>query len=359
MEGSHAGAEARLRLGITLLNDRRLDEAAVALDGVEAAGADANECAGARWFLAMLRGNFEVAWCASDRIRAQGRPDPHRFWQGESIRGKRVMIRCLHGFGDAVQMLRLLPMVREQAAYVVVQTAPALAPLVRCLRGADAVISWAEEAEVQSPEPPWEVQVEVMELPYLLRLRVEQLPYVRRYLELPVEACRRALEHLRADEEMSGGRPFRVGVVWAAGGWNPTRSIPVTDLAELIPLAGEGRVAFWSLQGPGASGEARSLFEEGTLRDGSRATAGVVALAASIAAMDLVITVDTFAAHVAGALGVPVWVLLEERADWRWMHARLDSPWYPSVRLFRCGAGETWPELVRRVRQELAARLAG
>ena len=147
--------------------------------------------------------------------------------------------------------------------------------------------------------------------------------------------------------------------MWAAGGWNPSRSIPVTYFADLLENLRTAAVEVWSLQGPGASAEAARLFASGSLRDGTPATEGVLALAASIASMDLVITVDTLAAHVAGAMGVPVWLLLEERADWRWMHDREDSPWYPSMRLFRCGAGEGWAELVRRVRLALEARFAG
>ena len=108
-------AAIRLRHAVALLNDRRLDEAAAVLKTAEEAGADGNDCASARWYLAMLRGEFENAWRASDLIRARGQPDAHRFWNGEPLSGQRVMIRCLHGFGDAVQMLRLLPLLRELA----------------------------------------------------------------------------------------------------------------------------------------------------------------------------------------------------------------------------------------------------
>ena len=353
---TQSAAEACLRRAVMLLNDRRLAEAATLLQEAKHAGADADECASARWYLAMLRGDFADAWRASDVIRERGRPDPHRFWNGETLRGQRVMIRCLHGYGDAVQMLRLLPLVRAMAAHVTVQVAPAFVPLARCLAGADEVITWAER-EAHATEPPWDLQVEVMELPYVLRLELAQLPYRTSYLRLPEEACAQAERLLRGLVDTSGSRGKRVGLVWAAGSWNPSRSVPVAYFMKLLRNAEEEGIEYWSLQGTGASAEAKSLFQDGVLRDGSKATAGVVGLAATISAMDLVITVDTLAAHIAGALGVPVWVLLEERADWRWMLDREDSPWYPSMRLFRCSAGEGWPELLRRVRKELAARL--
>ena len=348
-------AEECLRRAVMLLNDRKLAEAATLLQEAERAGADADECASAQWYLAMLRGEFADAWHASDGIRARRRPDPHRFWNGESLRGQRVMIRCLHGFGDAVQMLRLLPLVRAMAVHVTVQVAPAFVPLARCLPGANDVITW-EESGPHAAEPRWDVQVEVMELPYVLRLELAQLPYRTSYLRLPAEALREAECALRGVGKLPDSAGKKAGLVWAAGSWNPSRSVPVTYFTELLRDASAAEIEFWSLQGPGASAEAAGLFEDGVLRDGSKATEGVVALAATVAAMNLVITVDTFAAHMAGALGVPVWVLLEERADWRWMVDREDSPWYPSMRLFRCSAGRGLAELLRRVRKELAAR---
>ncbi len=351
-------AETQLRLAIRLLNDRRLSEAAWALEAAERMQADPDECAGARWFLSMLLGDFAAAWRAGDAILERGRPDAHRLWNGEPIHGQRVMIRCLHGFGDAVQMLRLLPLVRAAAAHVIVQVAPRLVPLARCLPGADEVITWGAEAE-QRPEPAWEVQIEVMELPFLLRLERSQLPYAMAYLHLPTiarEGAVRAIAHLRG--EHAAEVRCNVGIVWAAGSWNPTRSIPVTDMRELFSLTRDLPVRFWSLQGQTASAEADAIFAEGLLQDGSSATDGVVALAATIAEMDLVITVDTLAAHLAGALAVPAWLLLQEKADWRWMTDREDSPWYPSLRLFRCGAGEVWTDLLPQVRRELATKLS-
>ena len=343
-----------LRRATMLLNDRALVEGEAVLTQAECAGAALDECAGARWFLAMLHGDMEAAWCASDVIRARGAPDPHRFWNGEAIAGQRVMVRCLHGFGDAVQMLRLLPLLRARAGYVMVQVAPELVPLVGCLPGADEVISWAGSA-AGATEPAWDVQVELMELPYVLRLQAGQLPYATKYLRLPAETAGWAAKCLAtagAQERMS------IGVVWAAGSWNPSRSVPVTCFSELLQGARAEGVGFWSLQGTHANAEGAELFASGLLRDGSPATKGVLALAATIAEMDLVITVDTLAAHLAGALGVPVWVLLEARADWRWMHDRDDSPWYPSMRLFRLSGEECWPALLLRVQQALAARLA-
>ncbi len=110
--------EEQIALAEGLLNQRRIREALSAFDVAEAMGADPDGCSAARWMGAMLLGDFEAAWRENDAIRRRGGPDPHRFWMGEEIRGRRVMVRCLHGFGDAIQFLRFLPRLRALASEV-------------------------------------------------------------------------------------------------------------------------------------------------------------------------------------------------------------------------------------------------
>ena len=334
-------AEDLLQLGVAALERRDLQEARRLLDTAEAAGARVDACASGRWYAAMLGGELEAAWRESDAIRARGLPDANRLWEGEAIDGQRVMVRCLRGYGDAVQMLRFLPRLRERAAWVVVQVAPGLVELVRCLPGADEVVTWTRTGE---QEPAWEVQVELMELPYVLRVQREELPVAVGYVRLPAEARERARAALGAR------RGLRVGVVWAGGDWDPGRSMQVREMRGLLGVEG---VEFWSLQGAHEGAKASGLLGAGLLRDGRAATEGVVALAACVAEMDLVVTVDTLAAHLAGAMGVPVWVLLQERADWRWGAAGERTEWYGSMRLWRRGSGEGWAGLVGRVRAAL------
>ena len=322
-----------------LLEERKLFKSKEVFDTAERLGADPDRCSGGRWMSAMLLGHFEGAWRESDAIRIRGAPDPHRFWNGEDLRGKRLIVRCLHGFGDAVQMLRYMPRLRDVAARVVVQVPPKFVELARFFDGVNAVNTWGNDGG------EWDVQLEVMELPYIFRTWLGELPLAVRYVHVPEVEVRRVADAMRCSCGESG--LLRVGVVWAGGEWNPERTLPFGELQELLV---EGGVEFWNLQGRPAAVEA----EGSSMRDATEVCGdGLVPLAATIANLDLVITVDTLAAHLAGAMGRPAWVMLQRVADWRWMVERSDSPWYPTLRLFRQAEQGDWAGLVKQVRCEL------
>ncbi len=311
----------------------------------ERAGAEGDRCAGNRWLAHMLGGDFESAWRESDAIRGRGGPDPHRFWDGEELLGKRVILRSLHGFGDAVQMFRFLPRLRALVSELTVEVPPRLVELAPCFAGMGEVITWGEGAPAEPPA--WDAQIEVMELPYLLRVQSGALEPREGYLRLPESLRSGASRFVRG----GGGSTPRVGVIWTAGHWNPSRSIPF-ELVE--SLGGVPGCAFWSLEG--RSGRERDAALPAGWRDVYEFGDGLLRLAAIVEQMDLVITVDTLAAHLAGALGVPCWLLLQHRADWRWMSGRQDSPWYPSLRLWRQGSAGDWAGLMERVSAELRER---
>lgn len=322
----------------SLLDQRQLSEAMAAFQIAEEMGADPDGCSAARWTTAMLRGDFEQAWRESDAIQKRGGADSHRFWMGEDVRGKRVMVRCLHGFGDAIQFLRYVPRLCALAEKVIVEVPPRMLALAPLLDGVDEVITWGEMAPVTPPG--WDIQVEVMELPYLFRTTELELPLAVEYLHVATAQVK------DAEAVMGAARGLRVGVVWAAGGWNPARSIPIEEVERLLK---SGCAEFWSLQGGTARGDAVGLVKTGVLRDAAVCGEGLEVLSAVIANLDLVITVDTLAAHLAGAMGMPVWVLLQHAADWRWMANRCDSPWYPKTRLFRQAAEGDWRGVIEEV----------
>ena len=281
----------------------------------------------------MLQGNFTEAWRLSDAIGARGLPDPHRFWNGQDLRGARVIVRCLHGFGDAVQMLRYAPALARLALSVVYEVPPRLLALAPCFPGVDQVITWGDQAPAELPV--YDAQVEVMELPHLFRTAAADLPMAEQYLELPASLKK------QNTVRMGPRRVPRIGLVWAAGEWNPARSLPPACLAPLLALSG---YEFWNLQGGAARHDLPNLRDATTVCGD-----GIAALAATVAHLDLVITVDTLAAHLAGALGKPVWLLLQHAADWRWQVGRDDSPWYPTMRLFRQTRCGDWPGVVSRI----------
>lgn len=343
-------AEGLLLRAESLLDERRLAEAIQTFHCAELHGADADRCSAGRWMASMLLGRFASAWRESDAIRRRGAPDPHRVWNGENIDGKAVMVRCLHGFGDAIQSLRYVPLLRRRASRVIVETSPQFAELAECIDGIDRVLSWGKRAGTTQPE--WDVQIEVTELPYFFRTEVHELPIATSYIHLPQPMLRSTARCFPASDCM------RVGVVWSCGEWNLSRSIP---LEALLPVFADSRFEFWNLQGGPARREWRDATDAGNLRDAPEfcADAGLLPLACFIAQLDLIITVDTLAAHLGGALGVPTWVLLRYDADWRWMVDRSDSPWYPSLRLFRQDARRDWSDVVEYVRKALDAWIAG
>ena len=328
-----------------LLDDRRLEEAVEAFDHAERSGADPDGCSAGRWTAWMLMGRFAQAWRESDAIRRRGAADPNRCWNGEDWQGKRVMVRCLHGYGDAIQFLRYVPLLRKQAAQVTVEVAPHMVEIAEMLDGVEDVITWGERAPVHPPE--WDVQVEVTELPYVFRTEVKDLPLATQYIHLPQPMLRSAARRVYGTERT------RVGVAWSCGEWNLARSVP---LALLRPLFGDKRFEFWNLQGGTARREWPAAAEYRNVYDAPEFCddAGLLPLACFMAQMDLILTVDTLAAHLGGALGIPTWLLLRYDADWRWMTERSDSPWYPSLRLFRQGRERTWEPVVERVKQQLA-----
>jgi hypothetical protein len=254
------------------------------------------------WIDAMRHGDFERAWNLSDLS-----PNcPHRL---PDLAGKRVLLRCEHGLGDTIQFIRYAPLLRPMVARIIAHVQPRLVPLVRRLPAIDRVFTWNEPW----PRGDYDCEIEVMDLPYLFRSAPATIP--------------RDVPYLSVDPALAVPPCGGIGLQWSSGDWDPRRSLPPSALALLRRIP---RIRLVSLQ------------------DGPPAP-DVTATAATILALDLVITVDTMVAHLAGALAKPVWVLLPYDADWRWMLDRDDSPWYPTMRLFRQDAAGDWAPVIAKV----------
>ena len=213
-----------------------------------------------------------------------------------------------------------------------VEVAPRFVDLAKCLSGVDEVITWGEAAPAIAPG--WDVQIEVTELPYVFRTRLLELPLATRYLRV-------------APARAPGSSALQVGLMWTAGHWNPARGIAFELLQPLLAVTG---CEFWNLTTIPLVESRHGVLEDVACRE------SLVGLASRIAALDVVVSVDTVAAHLAGALGIPALVPLQHDADWRWMTSREDSPWYPSVRLFRRGLDEGWEPAIARVTTALQER---
>lgn len=331
----------------SFLQSRHIDLALKSYAQAERLGFDSNQCAGGRWYCHMLRGDFTSAWLESDQINRRGAPDPNRLWSGRPFHGKRVIVRCLHGLGDAIQFIRYVTVLRRQAARVYVEVPGCLVRFFSHLPEIDKVITWeAPSAEHLAWGDQWDEQIEVMEFPWAYRTTPESIPPPVPYAFLPAQ---KALQPDRS-------RALNVGFAWAASSWNPLRSV---ELKLLLPILSDPRIAVYSLQ----IGE--NCRELATIPSGLRpkqvlaSDDDVLSTAEQILKMDLVITVDTMVAHLAGALGKPVWLLLAYPGDWRWMMDRGDSPWYPTMRIFRQKSNRDWGSVVDEVSLSLTALTCG
>lgn len=291
----------------------------------------------ALWLAAMRRGDWAEAWRQTDRIElprraSQARDDfarepRHLLWDGTPFAGRSVLVRCEHGLGDTLQFIRFVPRLSRMARHVSVRVQPPLLGLLSGAPGLGAVgNAWSAEAA-----PAHDVAIEVMELPYALRSSIANLPPPYPHLRAKVAGT--------LDFDWPRDERLRVGLVWAASDWDRSRSIPP---ALMEPLLRVDEVRFFSLQQGEAAHDALSM----RLVALSRHTGDIAAAAAAMLALDLVISVDAMAAHLAATLGRPTWLLLKHDADWRWMRGRGDSPWYPAMRLFRQPAPGDWRSVI-------------
>jgi hypothetical protein len=290
---------------------------------------------GTAWFGHMRSGAWDEAWTVSDAVlraragaRCWHRPRHEQWvWDGTPLARRRVLVRCYHGLGDTLQYVRFVPALRAVAREVTLWAQPVLLPLLATMHGIGPCVALHDG----DPDVPYDVDVEVTELPHVARVTPATLPPRPRFDVTPTPLAR-------------DGR-LAVGIVWECGDWDrATRAIPFSLLA---PLDGIPGVTLHVLQrGPALADRTPSFGVVSGADD-------VLAAARVVRALDLVITVDSMPAHLAGALGVPVWTLLAHAADWRWMDGRDDTPWYPTMRLFRQPRPGDWPAVIARVAAEL------
>jgi Glycosyltransferase family 9 (heptosyltransferase) len=307
----------------------------------ERQGSDPDACGGGRWFCHMLLGNFESAWRESDQISRRGAPDTNRLWSGRSLQNCKVIVRCLHGLGDAIQFIRFAGNLRSIAEQVIVEVPGCLLRLFETMPVIDRVITWdAPEKE----ELPWDEHVEVMELPRIFRASTDNLPIEVPYLYPP------QFEKLTGRRLPRRTNRMRVGLAWASSTWNQTRSVPPMLLA---PLLRNPQLDIYGLNVGANAQSIQTLDESRLVTQLLTDDDDVLTTAALINEMDLVIAVDTMVAHLAGALGKPVLLLLNFPGDWRWMLERPDSPWYPTMRIFRQGSDQRWEPVLNAVEAAL------
>jgi tetratricopeptide (TPR) repeat protein len=282
---------------------------------------------------------FEWRWRQPDfAVSLPGILSPR--WGGEELNGRRILLHAEQGYGDAIQFVRYAPLVAARGGRVIIGCSAPLRMLFETVAGVEAVITQFAKL------PPCDWQAPLMSLPAIFKTTLASVPGHVPYFSVPAEPVALA-------PGPEGRR--RIGLVWAG---RPThrndrrRSIPFEAIS---PLLADGDSAWFSLQVGRTEPELGRLIQEGKITDWGGRLGDFMDTARAIARLDLVIAVDTAVAHLAGALGKPVWLLLPFEAEWRWLVERTDSPWYPTMRLFRQNQAGNWPEVIAR----LAAALTG
>ncbi len=346
-------AEAHANLSLSLAKAGQMEPA---IEASERAIALAPTLVDAHWNYAqilLLAGRLEPGFEAYEWRWRRPETPPRDFsqppWDGGPLDGRTLLLHAEQGLGDTIQFARYAPLARDRGGRVLLEAHPGLVWLLRGIAGVDQVIARGDAL------PGFDCHAPLLSLPRLFATSVETIPAEVPYLR-PLDApVARWAERL-------GQRPGRrVGLCWHGSPDNRhdrQRSLPLSMLAPLAEIPG---LRLISLQkGTGEAQLDRLPPGFAVERLGDDFDAGPDAFRDTVAVLhglDLVITVDTALAHLAGALALPAWLLLSEPPDWRWMRNRADSPWYPTLRLFRQPAPGDWAGASEALREALAARL--
>jgi hypothetical protein len=291
--------------------------------------------------LLMMEGKYREAWPEFEyRLELAGMsegklPGEYKRWDGKRLEGRTILVIPEQGLGDAIQFARFVPLVVEMGGKVVLQVRRELRLLFESLASVDSLVLHGD------PLPAADVYSPMLSLPMAFNTSIESLPAEVPYLSAP------EVETERFQSRMSSAAGIKVGLAWAGDPKHKNdskRSISPHILSELVGIP---NVSFFSLQ------KERSAQDDMELIDWTADLHDFADTAALISNLDLVITVDTAVAHLAGAMGKPVWVLLRHSPDWRWMLDRDDSPWYPTMRLFRQQTPGDWAGIISVVATEL------
>jgi tetratricopeptide (TPR) repeat protein len=329
----------------------RFDEALAVYDALEAVDPGNADASWSRSLVHLLTGNFEAGWAGREaRWKASGLSvtrltSPKPLWLGkDSVEGKTVLVHADEGLGDAIHFARYVPMLAARGVRVILVVPDALCSVLAKLPGVFLCLP-----QSVGTLPIFDMHCPLSSLPLAFKTRLETIPSTTPYLPAPAtEAWER---RLRPHDKL------RVGLAWSGNikhREDHHRSIP---LRALLPLFDCG-ATFVSLQKDVRPDDAATLHERADLIDLTAHLTDFKETAALVSCLDLVITVDSSIAHLAGALALPTWILLPYTPDYRWLLDREDSPWYPTARLFRQDASRDYAPVIARVRAELEAFIA-
>jgi tetratricopeptide (TPR) repeat protein len=350
-------AEAHNNLGTALQEQGKLNEAIASFDRAIAIKPDYAEAHINKSLTLLLTENFEQGWQEYEwRLRAKNRSFPTLHqpgWDGTPLNGKSILVHAEQGLGDTIQFVRYLPMVRAQGGYVIFKCQPNLFRLLQSYNGFDEII---EQMPTSESTVQFDVHIPMLSLPGIFGTTLDTIPANTPYITADPK-----LETLWRTQ-IGHNEDFKIGIVWAGNAKHNDDRNRSCSLADFAPLANIPGLTFYSLQKGTVSVEAFNPPEnmklinlEGELND-------FADTAAVITNLDVVISVDTAVAHLAGAIGKTVWTLLPFAPDWRWLQNRDDSPWYPrpnglagraGMRLFRQTRPNDWGGVFEQVKKAL------
>jgi tetratricopeptide (TPR) repeat protein len=346
-------AEAHNSLGTALSAHGQLEGAIACYERAIALKPDYPDAQWNRALMRLLHGEYERGW-PDYEWRFQCRhisPLPairQPRWDGAPLEGRTILLYAEQGLGDTLQFVRFAPLVKARGGRVILQCQGMLIPLLQRCTGIDEFVAWG------APIPACDVWTPLMSIPAALATILETIP-----ADIPyIHADAGLVEHWR--RELAAVSGFRVGIAWQGSprhAWDRHRSVPLSAFAPLAAVPGVRLISLQKGLGAEQVQQLAGAFEV-TIVDLADRAGPFTDAAAIMQNLDLVVSVDSAIAHLAGALGVPVWLALPHTPDWRWLLDRSDSPWYPTARLFRQPAACAWPPVFRAIAGELDALAA-
>lgn len=346
-------ADSYYNLGTLLAKDRKLEESITLFDRALALNPNHNEVRWNRSLMLLAKGDYTAGWAEYD-ARLQLKEFPRRplnkpMWDGAPLAGKRILVLPEQGFGDTFQFLRYLPLVKERGGHVIFECLPHVRSLLTHCQGVDELVLLKDS--MAAPSVDHDCYIYLLSLPHLFQTTLETIPTVNRCLTIEPSLAAHWQNRLANDKKMN------IGIVWACHSANETWHIRSTVLSNFLPLAERPQVTLYSLQKDADPNELDLPKHQGRIVNLASDIRDFADTAAMIQNLDLVITVDTAVAHLAGLLKKPTWVLIPYEYDWRWLRERTDSPWYPTLRLFRQPRRGDWESVFGQVAAALDAIL--
>lgn len=341
--------DAQAGLAQVMISQGRVAEAAPMLDAVLAKKDDHLDARLGAARGALLRGDFAAGWPGYEWRRKRADLKMPKItgpeWDGSPISGKTIVVYAEQGFGDVLQFLRYIPLMAAEGARVVLLIPKELERLCQCM---------ADHAEIRctlSSLPAFDYHVPLLSVPQFFLDRLDAIPAVVPYIDVPPNP--------RQKLPIPFGTRLKVGLVWAGRPTHANDRHRSQKIELFLPLAGIPGVTFYALQAGPRTQDIHKSAHPALVGDLSPHLKDFADTANVIKQLDLVIAVDTSVAHLAGALGKPVWVLIPFAPDWRWMLDEETTPWYPTMRLLRQTSSEGWDDIIERIGRDLRGLVAG